>query len=494
MNQLEAPRIYIVGAGFAGRSIADEIRAKGVLGTVVAFLDDEPGKIGSKIHGVPVLGPISDVVRLLSRTPADEAIIAIPSASRERLRELYFLLKQAGFAKIRILPDIAQIVEGMAHLVQTRDIDPQDLLGRSPVAVGLKKSLAWLRGKRVIVTGAGGSIGSELSRQLLSAGVERLYLFGHGENSIYQIDRELRILQAGGVGESTAIVPVIGELKDRAYVSFILKRLRANVIFHTAAYKHVPMMEANTVAAIENNVFGTLNLAEAAIAAGVQRFVLVSTDKAVNPLCVYGASKFLSERIVLEAQAKASQGQDFMTVRFGNVLGSRGSILPLFMRQVAQGGPVTVTDPLATRYFMTIPEACSLVLKTGGVGQGGQSYLLDMGEPILIRDLAEQVIRFSGLEPYKDIDIQYIGLRPGERLEESLKSDEEELVATAYAKINRLERLGGAFPLEAALAALRPICMPDEAAPEAYRNRKALRAALRRFIPSVEDYSDEPEY
>ncbi|HAE22364.1 MAG TPA: hypothetical protein DCG47_08610 [Spirochaetaceae bacterium] len=264
MNQLEAPRIYIVGAGFAGRSIAEEIRAKGVLGTVVAFLDDEPGKIGSKIHGVPVLGPISDVVRLLSRTPADEAIIAIPSASRERLRELYFLLKQAGFAKIRILPDIAQIVEGMAHLVQTRDIDPQDLLGRSPVAVGLKKSLAWLRGKRVIVTGAGGSIGSELSRQLLSAGVERLYLLGHGENSIYQIDRELRILQAGGVGESTAIVPVIGELKDRDYVSFILKRLRANVIFHTAAYKHVPMMEANTVAAIENNVFGTLNLAEAA--------------------------------------------------------------------------------------------------------------------------------------------------------------------------------------------------------------------------------------
>jgi len=199
MAASDLPRIYIVGAGFAGRSIAREIRAKGVFGTIVAFLDDDPLKIGRRMEGVPVLGPIRDVVNLLHRTPADEAIIAIPSASREFLRELYFMLKRAGFARIRILPDIAQIVEGDAHLVQAREIDPQDLLGRTPVAVGLRESLAWLRGKRVIITGAGGSIGSELSRQLLSAGVERLYLFGHGENSIYQIDRELRLLQAGGV-------------------------------------------------------------------------------------------------------------------------------------------------------------------------------------------------------------------------------------------------------------------------------------------------------
>ncbi|HPM73176.1 MAG TPA: polysaccharide biosynthesis protein, partial [Spirochaetales bacterium] len=269
------PRIYIIGAGFAGRAIAREIRAKAVLGTIVAFLDDDEGKLGRRVDGVPVLGPIRDVVRLLAREPADEAIIAMPSAPRELLRELYFTLKHAGFARIRILPDVAQIVEGDAHLVQAREIDPQDLLGRSPVSIGLKKSIEWLAGKRVIVTGAGGSIGSELARQLLSAGVERLYLFGHGENSIYQIDRELRGLQSGGVGVSTAIVPVIGELKDRDYMTDVCRRLKADVVFHAAAYKHVPMMEANTVAAIENNAFGTQNLVSACLASGVKRFVLV---------------------------------------------------------------------------------------------------------------------------------------------------------------------------------------------------------------------------
>ncbi|TFG85092.1 MAG: polysaccharide biosynthesis protein [Spirochaetales bacterium] len=494
MSPPEVSRIYIIGAGFAGRSIASEIRAKGIFGTVVAFLDDDESKMGRRLDGVPVLGPIRDVVTLLGRTPADDAIIALPTASRERLRELYFLLKNAGFTRIRILPDIAQIVEGDAHLIQAREIDPQDLLGRSPIAVGLKESIAWLKGKRVIITGAGGSIGSELSRQLLSAGVERLYLFGHGENSIYQIERELRALQAGGVGVSTALVPVIGELKDADYLTFILGRLRADVIFHTAAYKHVPMMEANTVAAIENNVLGTLNLADAALASGVRRFVLVSTDKAVDPLCIYGASKFLAERIVLDAQDRAGSSQAFMTVRFGNVLGSRGSILPLFMRQVAQGGPVTVTDPDASRFFMTIPEACSLVLKTGGVGDGGHSYLLDMGEPIRIRDLAEQVIRFSGYEPEKDIRIEYIGLRPGERQSERLRSEYEDLVPTAYAKINRLERKGPAFDLAAIIADLEPVWHRDTARPEMYRNRRTLRAILRRFIPSLEERPDEPEY
>lgn len=487
-------RIYIVGAGFAGRSIAREIQAREALGTVVAFMDDDPAKIGRRLEGIPVLGPIRDVASLLSRTPADEAIIAIPSASRELLRELYFLLKRAGFRRIRILPDIAQIVEGDAHIVQAREIDPEDLLGRSPVAVGLKASLAWLRGRRVMVTGAGGSIGSELSRQLLSAGLERLYLFGHGENSIYQIDRELRILQAGGVGEHTAIVPVIGDLKDRDHLFWLTRRLKAEVILHAAAYKHVPMMEANTVAAIHNNVFGTRNLVDAALEAGTRRFVLVSTDKAVQPLCVYGASKFLSERIVADAQARARQAQAFMTVRFGNVLGSRGSILPLFRRQIEQGGPLTVTHPEARRYFMTIPEACSLVLKTGGVGLGGESYILDMGEPLLIRELAEQVIRFSGLEPHRDIAIEYIGLRPGERLEESLVGPDERLMGTDYPKINRLSREGQAFPTEEALEALKRTCFRDPSRAADYRNRRTLRAELRHFVPSVQEVPGEPEY
>ena len=363
------------------------------------------------------------------------------------------------------------------------------------MAIGLKKSLQWLSGKRVIVTGAGGSIGSELARQLLSAGVERLYLFGHGENSIYQIDRELRALQAGGVGVSTAIVPVIGELKDRDYMENVMLRLKADVVFHAAAYKHVPMMEANTVAAIENNVFGTQNLVDACLASGVKRFVLVSTDKAVEPLCVYGASKFLSERIAMQAQSRAASGQHYMVVRFGNVLGSRGSILPLFKQQIDQGGPVTVTDPRASRYFMTIPEACSLVLKAGGVGSGGASYLLDMGEPVLIRDLAEQVIRFSGFEPDRDIKIEYIGLRPGERLEEKLVADDERLEPTSYPRINRLA--AAAWRLRpGSRAAGTPAGMlrrrPGD--PKSTATARVLRSALRTFIPTVEEKPDEPEY
>jgi len=274
----------------------------------------------------------------------------------------------------------------------------------------------------------------------------------------------------------------------------MILRLKADVVFHAAAYKHVPMMEANTIAAIENNVFGTQNLVDACLASGVKRFVLISTDKAVEPLCIYGASKFLSERIVMQAQARAGSGQNYMVVRFGNVLGSRGSILPLFKQQIAQGGPVTVTDPRASRYFMTIPEACSLVLKAGGVGSGGASYLLDMGEPIMIRDLAEQVIRFSGFVPDRDIKIEYIGLRPGERLQEKLFADDERLEQTSYPRINRLERLHGDFDLDAALRALKPACFAMPEAPHAYRNRRLLRSVLRTYIPTVEEKPDEPEY
>jgi FlaA1/EpsC-like NDP-sugar epimerase len=491
----EGGRIYIIGAGFAGRAIAREIKGKAVFGTVVAFLDDDAAKIGDKIEDVPVLGPIRDVVNLLRRTPADEAIIAIPSATKEFLRELYFLLKRAGFVNIRIVPGIAQIVEGDAHLIQARDIESQDLLGRSPVAIGLKNSLSYLRGKRVLITGAGGSIGSELARQLLSAGVARLYLFGHGENSIYQIDRELRLLREGGVGEKTTIVPLVGELKDPDYMRFVFARLKADVVFHAAAYKHVPMMEENPVAAVHNNILGTRNLVDAALAAGVRRFVLISTDKAVDPVSVYGASKLFAERIVVDAASRAAPGREFMVVRFGNVLGSRGSIVPLFRSQIEKGGPVTVTHPEASRYFMTIPEACSLVLKTGGVGRSGQTYLLDMGEPVRIRDIAEQMIRFYGYEPGKDIKIEYIGLRRGERVEERLYSPEEVLVPTEYPRINRLERRSNAaVPLAEGIAELEPFCLPTKGREKEYRNRRLLRAALKKSVPTLIVPENEPEY
>ncbi|MDR2596363.1 MAG: polysaccharide biosynthesis protein, partial [Treponema sp.] len=331
----KSKRLYIIGAGFAGRTLAVEITSKAIFGEVVAFLDDDSEKIGKRIDGIPVLGPIKDVALLLRTNPADEAIIAMPSAGTEQLKELYTILKKANFQKIRILPGISQIVDGDAHFIQTRSIDLQDLLGRNPVTINLRESLSYVRGKRVLVTGAGGSIGSELCRQLLSGGASRLYLFGHGENSIYQIDKELRLLQEEGVGEKAAIVPIIGDLKDAGYMDYILSQLKADAIFHTAAYKHVPMMEANPVAAIENNVFGTENLINASIKHGIKRFVHISTDKAVEPVSVYGVSKYLCEQMVLEAAKKDST--NFVIVRFGNVLGSRGSIVPLFQQQIEKG-------------------------------------------------------------------------------------------------------------------------------------------------------------
>ena len=498
MTTRKSRRLYVIGAGFAGRSLAAQIREKAVFGEVVAFLDDDLEKIGTRIDGVPVLGPIRDVARLLRMNPADEAIIAIPGASRECLKELYCALKKAGFEKISILPGISQIVEGDARLVQTRSIDPQDLLGRTPVAINLRQSLAYLRGKRVLVTGAGGSIGSELCRQLLLAGVARLYLFGHGENSIYQIDRDLRLLQEGGVGEKTCVVPVIGDLKDERFIDHILGRLRADVIFHAAAYKHVPMMEENPVAAIENNVIGTENLLLGAMRHGTKRFVHITTDKAVDPVSVYGASKHICERLVMEASSHkweaassgddAASGGNFMVVRFGNVLGSRGSIVPLFQRQIEGGGPVTVTHPEARRWFMTIPEACSLVLKAGGVGENGRLYLLDMGEPVRIRDMAEQMIRFYGFEPEADIKIEYFGLRKGERLDERLWSDEEEPRETGHSRILRLDRSRPpAMDLARLMDELRPICRFDPEFPGLYRDEARLRAALAREIPSMRE-------
>ncbi|MCL2043443.1 MAG: polysaccharide biosynthesis protein [Treponema sp.] len=487
MKTQKSRRLYIIGAGFAGRSLAIEIMTKAIFGEVVAFLDDDPDKIGRSIERIPVLGPIRDVARLLRMNPADEAIIAIPSASREYLKELYSILKRAGFEKISILPGISQIIEGDAHLIQTRSIDPQDLLGRTPVAIQLKQSLAYLRGKRVMVTGAGGSIGSEICRQLLSAGASRLYLFGHGENSIYQIDRELRLLQEEGVGEKASLVQVIGDLKDADYMDYIMGHLRADVVFHTAAYKHVPMMEENPIAAIENNVLGTENLINAVIQQGVKRFVHITTDKAVDPVSVYGASKLICEQLVIEAAAAISNA-NFMVVRFGNVLGSRGSIVPLFQKQIEKGGPVTVTHPEMRRWFMTIPEACSLVLKAGGVGENGKLYLLDMGEPVRIRDLAEQMIRFYGFEPETDIKIEYTGPRPGERIDEELWSEDEEPQETEYSRILRLDRKRpGSINLTRLMAAIKPICRFDPQKPKMYRNNELLRAVLQNAIPSMGD-------
>jgi FlaA1/EpsC-like NDP-sugar epimerase len=485
MTTFKSGRLYIFGAGFAGQTLANEIKSKGVFGKVAAFLDDDKEKIGRRLDEIPVLGPIRDVARLLRLQSGDEAVIAIPGAGREYLKELYGILKNAGFERIRILPDISQIIEGEAHLIQTRSIDPQDLLGRTPVAVNLRESLKYLRGKRVMVTGAGGSIGSEISRQLLSAGASRLYLFGHGENSIYQIDKELKILQEEGVGEKAVLVPIIGDLKDRDYMDWILTQIRADVIFHTAAYKHVPMMEENPAAAIENNFFGTDNLIAAANNRRVKRFVHITTDKAVEPVSVYGVSKFLCEELVLQAARETASSSSFMVVRFGNVLGSRGSIMPLLQKQIEKGGPITLTHPEMRRWFMTIPEACSLVLKAGGVGENGALYLLDMGEPVKIRELAEQMIRFYGLEPEEDIGIEYVGLRPGERLYEKLVWDSETPTPTNYNRILKVDgNEPGRIDIKMIKELLRPVCRYDPSQGEKYRDGELLKNILRQYIQS----------
>lgn len=485
--------IYIIGAGFAGQMIAQELKRKKIFGKVIAFLDDDKNLIGKTIDEIPVLGPISHFASFLRHSDRDEAIIAIPSAPKERIKEIYEFLTKANFTRIRILPSVSQIIDEDAHLIQTREVDPLDILGRTPVTISLKESLKYLRGKRVLITGAGGSIGSELARQLLSGGAQRLYLFGHGENSIYQIDKELRILQQEGIGEKAIIVPIIGELKDRDYMFYIMNKLKCDAVFHCAAYKHVPLMEENPVASIENNVFGTKNLLDACLENNVERFVLISTDKAVEPVSVYGVSKMLSEKLVLQASKiaeKQNSNNAYMFVRFGNVIGSRGSILPLFTEQLKTGGPLTVTDPEVQRFFMTIPEACSLVLKTGGVGKNGISYLLDMGEPIKIVDIAEQIIKISGFEPYKDIDIKFIGLRKGERLDEPLWTKEEDPQPTEHNKILQLKPDTKNPPesYSELIEKLFPICFKTKNSEDLYRNRDILLQILMDAVPSLKEF------
>ncbi len=491
---MKQPKIVIIGAGFAGRAIAQEIKSKGILGKTTAFIDDDEGKIGTTVDGIPVLGPVSEISNLKERLCAEEALIAIPTADKKQLRRIYTYLKDARFSKIRILPGISQIIDGDPHLIQAREIDPQDLLGRTPVAIPLKESLSYLRGKRVLITGAGGSIGSELSRQLLSGGAERLYLFGHGENSIYEIERELRLLQEEGVGDKATVVPIIGELQDQDYIRFLLKRLRADVIFHCAAYKHVPRVEANPIEAIKNNVFGTKTLVEASVESEISKLVFISTDKSVSPVSIYGASKYLAEQIVL-GHRYDSPRTSCMVVRFGNVLGSRGSIVPLLRKQIEKGGPVTITDPRAKRFFMTIPEAASLVLKTGGMGKNGGLYVLDMGEPILVDELARQMITFYGYTPDHDIEIQYIGLRPGEKLEEQLWNGNENPVPTEHVRILTIPSMQtDAEKIELLLSRLKPVCYFKPSKPDMFRNKRELKKILSDFVPSVPVDLNEAPY
>ncbi len=428
--------VLVVGAGDAGEQVVRELlRSPGVRYTPIGLVDDDPRKRNLQLHGVRVLGSTADLADLLRDSHPDEVLIAIPGASGEDRRRIVEICQKAG-VPVKTLPGLYELIEGDVDLArQIRPVQVEDVLGREPVEVDLKRVASYLRRETVLVTGAGGSIGSELCRQIAGLGAARLILVDHSEPALFEIEREL-------VGERhfPPAVPVIADAGNRTKMRQVFERWEPGIVFHAAAYKHVPLMEANPIESVRNNVLATEAMASIAHEFGAKRFVLVSTDKALNPKAVYGQCKVLCERIVEAYGVREDVPTRFVAVRFGNVLGSSGSVISIFRRQIERGGPVTVTHPEMTRYFMTTPEAVALVVQAGGIGGGGQLYVLDMGEPVRIVDLAENMIRLSGKEPGRDVAIEFIGARPGEKLQEDLWGKDEIVAQTSHPKIMSVTR------------------------------------------------------
>jgi len=426
--------VLIAGAGDAGQLVIREMQRNRQLGyTPIGLIDDDPRKKNLRIHGVRVLGTTDELAHILRDNRPDEVLIAIPSASGEARQRIVTVTRENN-VPVKTLPGLYELISGETDLAtQIRPVQVEDVLGREPVEVDLESSAAYLRGQTVLVTGAGGSIGSELCRQIARVGPQRLILVDQGETALFEIEREL-VDERG----FSASVPVLADCKSRTKMQQVFDRWQPAVVFHAAAYKHVPLMEANPLESVRNNALGTRVLAETAVEFGAKRFVLVSTDKAVNPKTVMGQSKALCEWIVEAYGAREDIATRFVAVRFGNVLGSSGSVIPIFRRQIANGGPVTVTHPEMTRYFMTIPEASSLVIQAGAIGGRGDVFVLDMGEPVRIFELAKQMVRLSGKEPDRDIAIDIVGTRPGEKLHEELWGEGETAVATSHPKIMRV--------------------------------------------------------
>ncbi|RMH50829.1 MAG: polysaccharide biosynthesis protein [Zetaproteobacteria bacterium] len=465
-----AQRALIVGAGEAGELLLRELlRSRDYL--PVGLLDDDPGKQGLEVHGVRVLGECAQLPALAAELEADIVLLAIPSAPPETINRILDLSARAGVT-CRTLPSLPELAGGKVTVSALRPLRIEDLLGRDEVGMDPDLVRATIRGRSVLVTGAGGSIGAELCRQLRAFAPRRLLLFDHGEFNLYRIDRELR---DGGNGCET--VPLLGDIRDRGRVAWILEHYRPELLFNAAAYKHVPLVECNPIEGVKTNTLATCALATLAAERGVERFIQVSTDKAVNPANVMGASKRAAEIFCQNLDGR-SPGCRFITTRFGNVLGSAGSVVPLFRQQIAAGGPVTVTHPEVTRYFMTIPEAVGLILHAAAMGQGGEIFVLDMGRPVRIVDLAEKMIRLSGLEPGVDIAIEFTGLRPGEKLYEELFHEEERLLPTAHHKIRLAEGREVEWDwLEAALAQLGEACNR--------RDPAEVRRALHAIVPEM---------
>ncbi len=425
-------RVVVVGAGDAGVLVVREMQRNPQLHMrPVAFVDDDSEKKGKEIHGVRVAGGLRDLARVVRDYLADEVVIAIPTAPGPVVRQVTDICRLSGIP-FRTMPGIYELIGGKVGVSRLRDVDITDLLRREPARIDDEGVGRVLTGRRVLVTGAGGSIGLELCRQIARWRPAHLVLLGHGENSIFEALLELREDHP-----EVPFLPVIADVRDVDRLRNIFEALRPEVVFHAAAHKHVPMMELNVEEAVTNNVLGTQSVVQAALAVGTERLVLISTDKAVQPLSVMGATKRLAEMVVRDAAARS--GRAFVIVRFGNVLGSRGSIVPIFKRQIARGGPVTVTHPEMERYFMTVPEAVHLVLQAASMGHGGETFVLRMGEPVRILDLAEDLIRLSGLEPGRDIEIVFTGVRPGEKLSEALWEEGVDYEPTQHPDVLRVE-------------------------------------------------------
>jgi FlaA1/EpsC-like NDP-sugar epimerase len=465
-------RLLIIGAGDAGekflREILDNPR---VHYQPVGFLDDDPRKKSKAIHGIPVLGAVGDIGDI----PAayDEILIAIPSARGDEMRRVVVACERTG-KRYRTIPKIGELIEGRITVNTIREVSMEDLIGREKVQLDEDRISAFLQRKRVLITGAGGSIGSELVRQICRYRPESLVLMDFSEFNLYRIEMDCRRRRVG-----TPVEVCLADIRDRDLMMRVFARHKPDIVFHAAAYKHVPMQELHPGEAVKANVLGTRNLVEAARQNGVTHFVLVSTDKAVRPANVMGASKRVAEMIVQSADKEGATR--FMAVRFGNVIGSSGSVIPLFQQQIAQGGPVTVTHPDITRFFMSIPEAAQLILQAGAMGEGGEIFILDMGEPVRIADMARDLIRLNGLEPDRDIAIEFIGLRPGEKLYEELITVGEGIVHTGHSKVLVLRGMpGDREALNARVDRLGEIAR----APDAGRLKEALKELIPEYEPS----------
>jgi len=491
-----ARRIAVLGAGDAGAQFVREAQARPGLGLKpVFFVDDDRSKHRHDIHGVPVVGAPEDIPRLRKDYAIDACVLAMPSASGKRLQEISKLLIDEGL-KVEIIPSLSELASGRVQVTKIRPVQVEDLLGRQSVDLKSDEVAKLIDGKVVLVTGAGGSIGSELCRQVCAYNPQRVLLVEQAEGSLFIIESELNQL-----GYQHRIVPLVADILDQPRMTAILKLYAPQIIFHAAAHKHVFLMERQPGEAVKNNTTGTRRLAELAIAHGVEAMVFISTDKAINPTNAMGATKRLAELHLQslharrEAEAPGEHGRGratagggktrFIAVRFGNVLGSSGSVIPIFKRQIAEGGPITVTHPDVTRYFMTIPEAVGLVLHTAVLGRGGEIFVLDMGKPVKIVDLARQLIELSGLRPDDDIEIKIIGLRPGEKLFEELQHTSENLKATAHPRIMLLARDAGTSPEDWARRCIAEI---EEKAGELDAN--GLKQAIKRLVPEYTPHVD----